>query len=80
MEPYRAYLTGQRDKSHGKDKGMAEYLGEWERKWAQISNGNNSKGSFPFIALPWLFKDPYTDNKQRSRSFRSRSGHAWTFA
>ena len=31
MDPYRGFVAGQRDKSRGKDEGMAEYLGEWER-------------------------------------------------
>lgn len=51
MDPYRAFLAGQRDKSPGKDKGMTQYLEEWERRWAQMSGGTNNKGSLPFLAL-----------------------------
>lgn len=76
MDHYRAFLAGQRDKSPGKDEGMAQYIGEWERRWAQMSGGSNDNGSLPFLTLQWTAQDPLTDNTQKSRGFRSSGDHA----
>lgn len=43
MDTYRELVTGQRDKESEKDKGMARYLGDWEKNWKSIS-GDISKG------------------------------------
>lgn len=49
MEHYRAFFVGQRDKNPGADEGMPQYVGEWERRWEQLSDGKNTKGSLRFI-------------------------------
>ena len=74
MEHYRAFLVGQRDKNPGADEGMPQYIGEWERRWEQLSDGKNTKGSLRFIPLLWTVGDPPIDDTQRSRSFRSTGG------
>lgn len=45
MDPYRAFLVGQRDRDPAKGEGMARYLEAWERKWTEIT-GNKNKGRF----------------------------------
>lgn len=66
MDPYRAFLTGQRDKRSGKVEGMTQYLADWDRKWAEISGVKSTEGSILLTTLLWTLKDPWTDHKQRS--------------
>lgn len=49
MEHYRAFFVGQRDKNPDADEEMPQYIGEWERRWEQLSDGKNTKGSLRFI-------------------------------
>lgn len=74
MDHYRAFLVGQRDKNPGADEGMPQYIEEWERRWEQLSDGKNTKGSLRSIPLLWTVEDSSTDDTQRSRSFRSSGG------
>ncbi|MCJ1466025.1 hypothetical protein MMC07_004644 [Pseudocyphellaria aurata] len=76
MDPYRAFVNGQRDKRSGKVEGMTQYLADWDRKWAEISGVTDTEGSMLLTTLLPPVKDPWTDNKQRSRSFRSGKGRS----
>ena len=49
MVTHRAFVAGQRDKNSETDRGMVEYIEDWDKRWEALADDEKPKGKIPSL-------------------------------